>query len=147
MAKFIYRMQNILDVKLKLENQAKNAYSIANSRYMEEQKTLQGMMIRRSGYERRLKELLNGPLDIREVNNAKKDLNDMKVIVRRQMMEVHKAEIALDEARRALSEVMIERKTHEKLKEKAFDEFQKEMLAEESKEIDELVSFTFGSNM
>ena len=27
MAKFIYRMQNILDIKLKLESQAKIAYS------------------------------------------------------------------------------------------------------------------------
>ena len=29
MAKFIYRMQNILDIKLKLESQAKIAYSQA----------------------------------------------------------------------------------------------------------------------
>lgn len=31
MAKFIYRMQNILDIKLKLESQAKIAYSQANA--------------------------------------------------------------------------------------------------------------------
>ena len=37
---------------------------------------------------------------------------------------------------------MIERKTHEKLKEKAFDEFKKEIEKEESKAVDELVSFT-----
>ena len=37
---------------------------------------------------------------------------------------------------------MIERKTHEKLKVKAFDEFKKEIEKEESKAVDELVSFT-----
>ena len=41
-------------------------------------------------------------------------------------------------------DVMQERKTHEKLKEYAFDDFVKEMNAEESKEIDELVSYNFG---
>ena len=37
MAKFIYKMQNILDIKIKLETQAKNAYGAANRRYLEEQ--------------------------------------------------------------------------------------------------------------
>ena len=32
MAKFIYRMQNILDIKEKLESQEKIAYSIANGK-------------------------------------------------------------------------------------------------------------------
>ena len=42
---------------------------------------------------------------------------------------------------------MIERKTHEKLKEKAFEDFQKELKATEAKEIDELVSFTYNNLM
>ncbi len=36
MAKFTYRMQNILDIKLKLETQAKMEFSLANRRYQEE---------------------------------------------------------------------------------------------------------------
>ena len=43
-------------------------------------------------------------------------------------------------------EAMVERKTHEKLKEKAFEEFKQELLHEESKEIDELVSYTYHDN-
>ena len=35
---------------------------------------------------------------------------------------------------------------HEKLKEKAFEEFKQELLHEESKEIDELVSYTYHDN-
>ena len=38
---------------------------------------------------------------------------------------------------------MIERKTYEKLREKKMDEFKQELLLEEKKEIDELVSYTF----
>ena len=59
MAKFQYRMQNILNIKMKLEVQAKNAYGIANGKYQEEQKKLQTLMLRRMEYEQKLKELVN----------------------------------------------------------------------------------------
>ena len=39
---------------------------------------------------------------------------------------------------------MKERKTYEKLKEKAFEAFKQEVNAAEQKEVDELVSFRFG---
>ena len=145
MAKFKYRMQNILDVKLKLESQAKIAYGIANQKYLAEQKTLQELIIRRTGYEMALKELMTGTLDIKKVTQARADVNTMKTLVRRQMIVVHKAELELNEARQKLNEVMVERKTHEKLREKAFEEFKEELKQVESKEIDELVSFTYNS--
>ena len=145
MAKFKYRMQNILDVKLKLESQAKIAYGIANQKYLAEQKKLQELIIRRTGYEMALKELMTGTLDVKKVTQARADVNTMKTLVRRQMIVVHKAELELNEARQKLNEVMVERKTHEKLREKAFEEFKEELKQVESKEIDELVSFTYNS--
>lgn len=136
-------MQNILDIKMKLESQAKIAYGIANQKYLEEQKKLQEIMLRRASYERILKESMIGTIDVRQVSHARADVNTMKTLMRRQMIEVHKAEIQLEDARKKLNEVMMERKTHEKLKEKAFDQFKEELKAEESKEIDQLVSYTY----
>ncbi len=143
MAKFLYRMQNILDIKLKLETQAKMAFRVANQKYEDEQKILQEYVIRRMGYEKKLKETMQGDVNVKSVMHAREDFNTMKNIVRRQMMEVHKAEKALDKAREELNSVMQERKIHEKLREKAFDEFKHELAVEENKEIDELVSYTF----
>ena len=40
-----------------------------------------------------------------------------------------------------------ERKIHEKLKENSFEEFVREINAAESKEIDELVSYTYGERI
>ena len=145
MAKFKYRMQNILDIKMKLESQAKIAYGIANQKYLEEQKKLQELMLRRASYERALKESMIGTIDVRQVSRARADVNTMKTIMRRQMIEVHKAERALEDARKALNEVITERKTHEKLKEKALEQFKAELNAEESKEIDQLVSYTYNN--
>ena len=144
MAKFKYRMQNILDVKLKLESQAKITYGIANQKYMAEQQKLQEIVLRRNNYEKAWKECMTGTIDVRQVAHARADVNTMKTLMRRQMMEVHKAELELEDARRALNEVMQERKMHEKLKERAFEQFQQELKAEDSKEIDQLVSYTYG---
>ena len=143
MAKFVYRMQNILNIKQKLETQAQMAYSIANQTQLDEQKVLQQYLIRRVGYEKQLKEAVQGNLDLQEVAHARANVNDMKIIVRRQMMNVHTAEKEMEDARAALNEVMQERKVQEKLREKAFEEFKQELAAAETKEIDELVSYTY----
>ena len=55
------------------------------------------------------------------------------------------AEDVLEVKRVALNELMKERKTHEKLRDKKFEDFQKEEKDNESKEIDQLVSFTYNS--
>ena len=132
MAKFVYRMQNILNIKQKLETQAKMTYSLANQKYLEQQKILQEYMVRRVGYEQHWKKLMQGNLNLQEVEHARADVNAMKTIVRRQMV-----------ARNRLKTVMQERKVQEKLREKAFEEFKQELAEAETKEIDELVSYTY----
>lgn len=143
MAKFAYRMQNILDIKLKLESQAKITYGLAAQKHAEEQEKLSQLMIRRMHYEKNLKELMQGPLDVRAIHNAKADVTMIKALVRQQTLQVRKAEAVMNDARRALNEVMQDRKIHEKLKEKAFDQFKEEIAKQETKEIDGLVSYTY----
>jgi flagellar FliJ protein len=145
MAKFVYRMQNILNMKQKLEDQAKAAYGIADRKYQDEQAKLQEMLIRKNGYDRHLKELMNGSIDLAQVRHARDASESMKVLIRRQMVEVHKAELALEAARKQLTEVRKERKMHEKLREKAFDAFLQEENRREGKEVDQLVSYTYNA--
>ena len=68
----------------------------------------------------------------------------MKEFVEQQQLVVKKAEKQLDVARERLKEAMQESKTHEKLKEKAFEAFVREENAKEAKEVDELTSYTYG---
>ncbi len=145
MAKFRYRMQNILNIKEKLEEQAKITYGIAQQKYAAEQEKLQEMVIRRTRYERNLKKLMDGPLDLHKIQITRQATESMKVLVRRQMVEVHKAELELDASRKALTEVMQERKMHEKLRERAFTDFLKEQEHEEGLAVDQLVSYTYNA--
>lgn len=143
MAKFVYRMQSILDIKYKLEEQEKIAYSIASQRLAQENEKLKQLMARRIGYEKKAEELAIGIIDVLMIRENKRAIDTMKSLIREQIMQVHAAEKNLELARKRLNAVMIERKSHEKLREKAFEQFKVELAAAEAKEIDQLVSFTW----
>jgi len=143
MAKFIYRMQSILDIKYKLEEQEKTAFGIASRHLAEENEKLKKLMMRRMEYESRAGELALGKLDVRAIHENKRAIDTMKSLIRDQIMQVHAAEKKVELARKRLNAVMVERKAHEKLREKAFEEFKVELAAQEAKEIDQLVSFTY----
>lgn len=143
MAKFTYRMQSILDIKYKLEEQEKIAYGIASQRLQEEKNKLQQLLMRRMEYEKRAGELAIGKLDVHAIHENKRAIDAMKSLIRDQIMQVQVAEKNVELARKRLNAVMVERKSHEKLREKAFEEFKMELAAEEAKEIDQLVSFTY----
>ena len=142
MAKFTYKMQNILDVKYKLENQAKTSFSLAAARLNQEEEKLEGLHQRRMAYESKAKELVADKLDFQEIKVNRIAIETTKGAIQNQVVAVHVAERNLETARLRLQGVMTERKTHEILKEKAFDDFKKELEKEESKAVDELVSFT-----
>lgn len=143
MAKFAYRMQSILNIKYKLEEQEKIAYSIASQRLAQENEKLKQLMARRIGYEKKAEELAIGIIDVLMIRENKRAIDTMKSLIREQIMQVHAAEKNLELARKRLNAVMIERKSHEKLREKAFEQFKVELAAAEAKEIDQLVSFTW----
>lgn len=142
MAKFLYRMQNILNIKYKLETQAKTAFSVAAAALQREEEKLEALRQRKRSYELKARELANGRLDFLEIRTNRAAIENMKELIKNQLLAVHVAERNLENARKQLQEVMTERKTHEILKDKAFEEFKKEVEKEESKAVDELVSFT-----
>lgn len=143
MAKFVYTMQNILNIKQKLENQAKIAYGQANAKLLEEQRKLQEILVRKARYEERARELVSGSIHIQEIRENKQAIDAMKSAMRAQLLQVQSAERAVEDARRKLNDVMVERKTHEKLREKQFEQFKEELAYEENKVVDGLVSYTY----
>lgn len=144
MAKFVYRMQSILNIKEKMEEQAKQAFAAANHQLKIEEERLERLKKRRIQYLEEgaaIRQQLLDPLKLQENVSA---LDYIKEAIIEQRIRVRKAEEAVDRAREVLQEYMIERKTHEQLKEAAFEEFKAELAKEESKEVDELVSYTYG---
>ncbi len=143
MTKFVFKLQSILNIKLKLENQAKIAYGQANAKLKREEAVLQSLIMQRSMYEKRAVELVSGTISIRDIRENKRSIDIMKSRIRAQMMVVHAAEKQVEAARQKLNEIMIERKTFEKLRERAFEEFKQEVAYEENQAVNELVSYTY----
>lgn len=144
MARFRYSMQSILNIKLKMETQAKQEFSAARAALDEEEARLEDLLGRKKGYEREAARLRTGTLNFRDMEENKTAILCMENFITDQKVRVKEAERVLEQARVKLAEVMMERKTHETLKEKAFDEFLREENRREGKEVDELTSYTYG---
>lgn len=141
MAKFNYRMQNILDIKYKLEDQAKSEFSLAMNKLREEEAVLEQIYGSINYYEELIRAEGTGAVNVIELMRCTGAIEIKKEQAQIQKKKIKAAELNVEKARDRLNEVMIDRKTHEILKEKAFEQFKQDLLAQESKEIDELVSF------
>lgn len=141
MAKFQYRMQNILNVKYKLEEQAKQMFSQAQNRYQQELDKLDVLKQRKAAYQEEMRGHARKKLNIRELERCNHSIRILDEAIQEQKEQVFRAMAELDQARERLRAVMQERKTHEKLKEHQFETFIQELNAEEMKEIDQLVSY------
>jgi len=146
MAKFIYKMENILSIKFKLEEQAKSAFGQAKILLDKEEEKLKLLHDRKQEYEGILRGEINDVLDVREIIRCQEAIEILKYDIKIQQVCVNSAKQQVELARIKLNEAMIDRKIHEKLKETAFEEFKKEINSEEQKEVNELVSFTYGKN-
>lgn len=144
MARFRYSLQSILDIKMKMETQAKQEFSAAKNALDEEEEKLSELYLRLTEYENRSKELLMGTLRVRDIEDNKNALLKMEEYIALQKHQVAMAEKKLNVAREHLTDVMKERKTHEALRDKAFEEFMQEENKAEGKAVDELTSYTYG---
>lgn len=145
MAKFIFRLQNVLDVKLKMESQAKTAFSMAAAKVNEEEEKLEQLFAKRAVFEAEYRKQSTGKLNIQEIKFARDNVEYIKEQIKLQQDNLMKARRALEVARVQLNDAMKDRKIYEKLKENAFQEFLQEENENEKKEIDQLVSFRFGN--
>lgn len=144
MAKFIYPMQNLLELKGKLEEQKKADFGRAKSKLMQEQELLEHYQNQKKRYQNELVHCFSSILDIVDIKEKEMALKIVQQKIEHQSIVVKQAERQVELARVLLTEAMKERKTHEKLREKAFEQFKEDVLKEENKEVDELVSFNYG---
>ncbi len=145
MAKFVYKMQSLLNIKEKLEEQEKTAYGLARLRLNEEEDRLTQLIAKKNGYLEKKRGEMASSIRVVELTKLEQAIHSTELMIKEQVQAVKRAEQALAVAQMRLENAMKERKIQEKLKEKALEEFKQELEAEEQREINELVSFRFGS--
>lgn len=143
MAVYKYKLQGILNIKEKLENQAKQDFANANLKLLEEEEILANIIKRKEEYleeGKRLRMSVIDPVAIEKNKLAVEVLEDER---EKQEREVTLARKNVEVQRKKMMDARTETKTFERLKEKDFEEFMSLEGKKESKEIDELNSFRF----
>lgn len=144
MKKFHYKMQSLLDIAYKMESLAKVEFANAQNQLDLEERALRDLRVKKASYEQRMRVALKETLDFKEVKLCKAGIEQTSEAISKQILQIELAKRRLEEARAKLKDTMAERKTHEKLREQNLEAYMQEFNAEESKEIDQLVSYQFG---
>ena len=147
MAKFKYRMQNILELKMKLEEQQKMDLAAARINLTEEEDKLKELYERKNEYQEALRESCKNKLNVHKIRMSTLAYESMDDVISRQKIEVKKAEgkVAIEQDK--MGEAMKERNIQEKLRERNFNRFVKEVAYEEAAMVDELVAYKYGSDV
>ena len=145
MARFRYRMQNILELKEKLEEQEKNNFASRRAALTEEEDKMDAVLAKRDAIVAEGKALRLTTIDINKIRENQRAKEYVEEAVKQQRVKVRIAEKNLDAARVKMQAAMQERKIHEKMREKACERFVEEQNAEEVKEIDQLTSYVYGT--
>ena len=145
MARFQFRMQSVLNLKARLEEQQKNAFAAAKKRLDDEIDKLDALYERKKSYEDEGRRLREDALHIQDLIDNETAIVRMKEYIDAQKQVIAKAEQEVEEERRKMVEMMQERKTYERLREKAFEQFLEEEKHEEGVINDEHNSYVYGS--
>ncbi len=147
MARFRYRMQGILDIKMKVENQVRQEFARVKMLLDKEEERMELLVEKKHMYQEHAAELLKGRLDVLEIAVNKEAMIHTEEEIQEQQLRIEAAREKVEEVREKLTTVMQERKVHETLKDKAFEEFLLEEKQQESKEIDQLTSYLYGQKL
>ena len=145
MAKFQFRMQSVLNLKIRLEEQQKNAFAAAKRRLDEEIENLSKLYARKEGYEEEGRKMREETLSVNDILENETAIVRMKEYIDEQTKRVMECERQLEEERVKMVEMMQERKTYERLREKAFEQFLEDEKHEEGVINDEHNSFVYGT--
>ena len=147
MARFVYSMQSILNIKEKEEAQYRMDFAVAKRKLDDENEILLNLINRKREYEDKGVSLRASALDVMEIKENDRAVSVMNDRIALQQRAVYEAEQALEKERTKLTETMQERQMHERLRERAFEEYLAQEKAEEAKIVDERSSFVYGQGV
>ena len=145
MARFVYRMQSVLNIKQQTENQTKMEFAVAQAELNKQLDILEEYITRRDNYLKEAEELRNeDSLKLQDILDNQYATARMDVMIKQQAQIVRQYEDRVEKVRVKLTRNIQERKMQETLRDRAFSEYLEEQKQEEAKENDQRTSFTYG---
>ncbi len=144
MARFVYRMQSVLNIKQKTEGQIKMEFAAAQAELNKQLDILENYFNRKDNYLREAEELRNADkLKLQDILDNQYATAQMDVMIASQAKVVKQHEEIVEKARAKLTKAIQERKMQETLRDRAYAEWIEEEKQEEAKENDQRTSFTY----
>ncbi len=144
MARFNYRLQGVLNLRLQQEEQVKMEFAEASRALNEQIDILNGYINTRNEFIKEGYDLRSASvMDVQKIMDNNYYQRQMDVIIQDQEVKVDSYRAKFEVARMKLARAVQERKMQERLKEKAFEQFVEEEKEAEAKEVDERTSFTY----
>ena len=144
MARFVYRMQSVLNIKQKTEGQIKMEFAAAQAELNKQMDILENYFDRKDNYLREAEELRNADkLQLQDILDNQYATAQMDVMIASQARVVKQHEEIVEKARIKLTKAIQERKMQETLRDRAYAEWIEEEKQEEAKENDQRTSFTY----
>lgn len=146
MPKFDFRLNSVLRLKTQLEDNAKNNLAAATRVLTQREHYLNELKDANEASFNKLNSETNRGISVNQVRNYNNYFAMMKSKIANQKENVNNAKKDVDIKRESLVKAVQERKILDKLKEKKYQEYTKELGKEDQVLIDELNSFKFKNN-
>jgi len=143
MVKFKFRLQPLLNIKIQLEDSAKNELGKAVQKLEEEKEKGRSLLRHREKYINGLREKSSSVARIEELRSYTMYISSLAKKVEDQNKNIKEASDIVDRYREELIKIVKERKILEKLREKKLNEYLIEMSKDEQKRMDEIVSYKY----
>ena len=144
MARFVYRMQSVLNIKQKTEGQIKMEFAAAQAELNKQIDIFDEYVRRKEAYLAEAEELRNAEvLKLQDILDNQYATAQMDVMIASQSKVVAQHEEIVEKVRIRLTRAIQERKMQETLRERAYAEWIEEEKQEEAKENDQRTSFTY----
>ncbi|WP_035767133.1 flagellar export protein FliJ [Butyrivibrio sp. NC2002] len=144
MARFNYKLQGVLNLRMQQEEQVKMEFAVANKNLNDQIDILEELKRRKEEYIQEGYALRNeNRMNVREIVDNNYAEKQMDVMIQDQQVVVESYRAKYEVARIKLTKAIQERKMQEKLREKAFAIFIEEEKEAEAKETDERSSFVY----
>ncbi|MFV0520759.1 MAG: flagellar export protein FliJ [Lachnospirales bacterium] len=138
---FNFKLNGLLNVKEKIEEQRKIELGKASQILEREKNVLEELQVKRVNSLKFQKDAVAEKVNVIEYNNYINFVKKLDSDIEKQKKRIIREEKNVEKAKESLLEVMKERKAYEKLKEKKLEAFYRETLSREQKVLDEIVTY------
>ena len=145
MAKFIFKLQSLLNLKIQIEDSVKNELGKALKKLDREKKALERLEKMEEDSIFEFNHKAENKITVEKLREHTSYISSLREKIALQKENVNFAQFNVDKVREKLIKIVQEREMLDKLKEKRYQEFLEEQSREDQRLNDEIVSYKQGS--